>query len=231
MRAPISIVIPTLNAGAELPETLAALTEGLSDGLVRDLVITDGGSSDDTRAIADAAGAIWVEGAPGRGGQLRRGCAAACGAWLLVLHADTHLSPGWARVVAQALRDPEHAHVFRLAFRTERPGAHVLPEWTAGWANLRTRAFGLAYGDQGVLMTRALYDTVGGYADIPLMEDVALMRVLPRRPRLMPAEARTSAARYEAEGWLRRGTRNLWTFARYRAGVSPVRLARSYRKR
>jgi rSAM/selenodomain-associated transferase 2 len=227
MRAPISVVIPTLDAAEALPATLATLMEGLAEGLVRDLVITDGGSRDATRAIAEEAGAVWVTGPPGRGGQLRRGCAAARGAWLLVLHADTHLAPGWTGAARRALDEPDRAHAFRLGFRA----TGLAPAWVAGWANLRSRLFGLPYGDQGLLLARSLYDAAGGYPDIPLMEDVALVGAFPRRPRLMDAVARTSAERYLAEGWGRRGARNLWTYARYRAGVAPERLARGYARR
>jgi rSAM/selenodomain-associated transferase 2 len=227
MPAPISVVVPTRNAAVQLPETLGALSEGLAEGLIRELVVTDGGSRDATRAVADAAGAVWVTGPAGRGGQLRRGCAAARGDWLLVLHADTHLAPGWSGAVRAALDDPGHAYAFRLAFRA----AGLAPACVAGWANLRSRLFGLPYGDQGLLIHRALYDRTGGFPDIPLMEDVALVRALPRRPRLLPAEARTSAARFEADGWLRRGARNLWTMARYAAGTPPERLVRGYERR
>lgn len=227
MPAPISVVIPTLNAAEALPDTLAALMEGLSAGLIRELVITDGGSKDATRRIAEDAGAVWVEGTAGRGGQLRRGCAAAHGDWLLILHADTQLAPGWSTAVQAALREGERVHCFHLAFRASGPGAR----WTAGWANLRTRLIGLPYGDQGLLIPRALYTRVGGFPDIPLMEDVALVRALPAAPRLLPARAQTSAARYLDEGWIRRGGRNLWTLLRYLMGASPERLAEAYRKR
>ncbi len=227
MPAPISVVIPTLNAAEALPETLGSLMDGVSAGLIRELIITDGGSDDATLRLAEDAGARWVAGQAGRGGQLRRGCAEACGEWLLILHADTHLSPGWAAAVQPALRAGERAHCFELAFRATGLGAR----WTAGWANLRTRLFGLPYGDQGLLIPQTLYTRAGGYPDIPLMEDVALVRALPEPPRLLPAVARTSAARYLEEGWIRRGSRNLRTLLRYRAGVSPERLAEAYRKR
>ncbi|MEW2914888.1 TIGR04283 family arsenosugar biosynthesis glycosyltransferase [Leisingera sp. JC11] len=226
MPAPVSIVIPTLNAEAELPAALEHLMEGLAAGLIRELVITDGGSSDATRAIAQAAGAEWVSGAPSRGGQLRRGCAAAQGEWLLVLHADTRLEPGWAAAVAQHLASgpggPAH---FRLRFRARG----LMPAWVAGWANLRSRLFGLPYGDQGLLIRRADYEAAGGYPDQPLMEDVALVRRL-KGLTALPCAALTSAARYQRAGWLRRGGRNLWTLIRYFLGVAPDRLAKSYSK-
>lgn len=225
MRAPISIVIPTLNAADALPGCVESLMEGLNAGLIREVIISDGGSTDDTQRIADAIGAQVVNGAPSRGGQLRRGCAKARGDWLLVLHADTVLMPGWADVVSDHLGQGGAA-CFRLAFRARGIGA----AWVAGWANLRTRVFGLPYGDQGLLLPRDLYDRTGGFDDIPLMEDVALVCALATSPKLLDCVATTSAERYQRGGWLRRGARNLWTLTRYFAGVSPDRLVRAYRR-
>ncbi len=114
---------------------------------------------------------------------------------------------------------------FRLAFRARG----LRPALVAGWANLRARLFGLPYGDQGLLVHRSDYEALGGYPDQPLMEDVALSLRLKGLVEI-PVQAQTSAARYERDGWLRRGARNLWTLARYALGVSPERLARAYRK-
>lgn len=223
MRAPISVIIPTLNAGAGLADCLMSLGEGLNEGLIRELVVSDGGSTDATRSIAEAAGATFLSGPPSRGGQLRRGAAAAEGDWLLFLHADTQLAPGWTKpVLAHLTRDD--AACFRLAFRSRHPMARV----TAAWANLRTRLCALPYGDQGLLIPRRLYDAVGGYPDQPLMEDVVLVRKLRRITRL-PATATTSADKYRRDGWLRRGACNLWTLVRYLTGTPPETLARGYR--
>jgi hypothetical protein len=229
MRAPVSIVIPTLDAADDLPPTLAALGEGLEAGLIRELIISDGGSRDATRAIAEAAGAVWVEGPPGRGGQLARGAATAGGEWLLFLHADTQLAPGWTQAaVAHMRHHAGKAGWFRLRFRARGPAPRIV----AGWANLRSRLFGLPYGDQGLLISRALYGSVGGFPAIPLMEDVALARTLGRgRLRALDAEALTSAARYEAEGWLRRGARNLSTLLSFLLGTDAESLARRYAAR
>ena len=117
MRAPISVVIPSLNAATALPACLAALVEGLQAGLIREVILSDGGSTDGTRALADGWGAEVVSGAPSRGGQLRRGCDAAQGAWLLVLHADTVLAPGWSDAVQDHMAHrAEGAGWFRLRF-------------------------------------------------------------------------------------------------------------------
>ncbi len=232
MPARISIIIPTLNGATTLPRCLGALIEGLASGLIRELIVSDGGSKDATLAIADAAGAVVVHGVASRGGQLGRGCAAARGQWLLILHADTVLAPGWAQVVedhinstgADAGADTGGAW-FRLAF--DAPG--VMARLVAGWANLRASLFGLPYGDQGLLVSQQAYQRAGGYPDQPLMEDVALVRALGRLTAL-PAEARTSAARYQRDGWLRRGARNMWTLARYLGGADPEVLAAQYRR-
>lgn len=224
MSAPISIVIPTLNAGQVLPATLQALIEGLHAGLIRELIVSDGGSTDATLEMADEAGAEIVTGPPSRGGQLRRGCAAAKGEWLLILHADTELQAGWSGVVTDHLPSGRPA-AFRLRFRASGFAAR----WVAGWANLRSRLFGLPYGDQGLLVRRAEYDAAGGYPDQQLMEDVALVRTLPSAA-LLKADAVTSAERYIRQGWFRRGARNLWTLTRYFLGADPERLAQAYRR-
>lgn len=227
MRAEISVIVPTLNAAESLPACLSALMEGVAAGLIRELIVSDGGSEDATLAIAEEAGAVIVTGAPSRGGQLRRGVDLAQGRWLLILHADTELGPGWAGAVSDHLQDKTGASAyFRLAFRARG----LMPAWVAGWANLRSALFGLPYGDQGLLVTREAYDLAGGYPDQPLMEDVALVRALRGPLRALPARALTSAARYQKSGWLRRGARNLWTLARYFAGADPRKLAASYRR-
>lgn len=226
MSAPVSVIIPTLDAAEGLGPCLQALTEGLMDGLIRELILADGGSRDAIAEVADAAGARLVTSAPGRGTQLAAGAAAARGEWMLFLHADTVLQPGWSGSVRRHLEaGPGKAGYFRLRFDAAGPA----PRLVAGWANLRARLFALPYGDQGLLLSRSLYHSAGGYPEIPLMEDVALARRLGRR-RLarIGADAVTSGARYRRGGWLRRGARNLATLALYFLGMRPDRLARFY---
>jgi len=226
MRAPISVVIPTLEAANALPACLAALVEGLQAGLIREVIISDGGSQDGTQALAEGWGAEMVTGAPSRGGQLRRGCAKAQGDWLLVLHADTKLAPGWTNAAQDHMtQHSTAAGWFHLRFDQGGIAARTV----AGWANLRSR-FGLPYGDQGLLLPRTLYESVSGYPDQPLMEDVALARALRGQLRPLNAVAITSADKYRRQGWLRRGARNLWTLIRYLRGTSPEILAKAYRR-
>ncbi|MEH6504874.1 MAG: TIGR04283 family arsenosugar biosynthesis glycosyltransferase [Sulfitobacter litoralis] len=224
MRAPISVVIPTLNAEAPLTDCLTALMEGLDAGLIRELIISDGGSDDMTLTLAEAWGAEIMAGTPSRGGQLQRGCAKAKAEWLLVLHADTRLAPGWTGPVIAHLRG-EKAGWFQLQF--DQGG--LAGKAVAAWANLRSR-LGLPYGDQGLLLPRHLYQSVGGYPDQPLMEDVALVRALRGQLVGLEVTAVTSADKYMRQGWLRRGSRNLWTLIRYFAGVTPAKLAEGYAK-
>ncbi len=217
------MIVPTRDAANGLPVLLSGLMEGVEAGLIRELIVSDGGSGDATARIAEGAGAIWCEGPPSRGGQLRRGVALAGGEWLLFLHADTGLPVGWSEAVVAQMGDGRPAY-FRLAFDAQG----LAPGLVAGWANLRSRLFHLPYGDQGLLISRSDYDAVGGYPDTPLMEDVAIARRLGARLRMMPLTVRTSASRYRQDGWLRRGARNLSLLLRYLAGADPEDLRRRY---
>jgi rSAM/selenodomain-associated transferase 2 len=221
----ISIVIPTLNAVTTLPDTLAVLC---SSAMVGEVIIADGGSSDETTTRAVAAGARVVAGPRGRGDQLAAGAASASGKWLLFLHADCRLEPGWERAVDAFLRAPAaeaRAGYFDLALDDPAPAARRL-ERLVTW---RCRFLALPYGDQGLLIARRLYDAVGGFAPLPLMEDVDLVRRLGRR-RLTRIGARcvASARRYRRDGYLRRPLRNLMCLSLYFAGVPPTRIVRLY---
>jgi rSAM/selenodomain-associated transferase 2 len=222
----LSVVIPALDAAATLPATLAALGKAPDE-----ILLADGGSSDATRALAAAAGARVLETPRGRGVQLAAGAAAARGAWLLFLHADTRLAPGWAAEARRTVT-PGRAGYFALRFDDDAPQARRV-ERLANW---RARTLRLPYGDQGLLIHRDLYAALGGFAALPLMEDVDLVRRLVRRfgraalaP--IPAEAVTSAARYRRDGWTARPLRNMLCLTLWFAGVAPDRIARIYARR
>lgn len=227
MRAPLSVVLPTLNAAGALPGALEALMEGVPEGLIRELIVADGGSTDATCAIADAAGARIVRSEPGRAAQMIAGAEAAGGRWLLFLHADTMLSPGWTRAVGDHLaRSEDRAATFTLRFRSSAREAR----WLEGRVKLRVRLLGLAYGDQGLLISRRLYDRLGGFAPLPFLEDVDIVRRIGKaRLDVLPAEAVTSAAKFERDGWRKRAWSNAWIVARYTLGASPESLKRDYR--
>ncbi len=217
----LGIVIPALNAAAGLAACLDALA-----GRAGDIVVVDGGSRDATRTIALAHGARLVDSPAGRGRQLAAGALAVRGDWLLFLHADTVLQPGWADAAARFLQGPtDRAGYFHLAFDQEGGGAARVSRL----ANWRARVLGLPYGDQGLLIHRDFHQALGGYPDEPLMEDVILVRRI-GRGRLAPldATARTSAARYRRDGWWLRPLRNLSCLALYFMGLPPRLIARLY---
>lgn len=222
----LSIVIPTLNAAAALPACLDALVEG--GALVEETMVVDGGSSDATAARARELGARVLSAPRGRGAQLAAGMAAARGEWLMALHADTVLAQGWSAIVAAFIAAPGGDRVAGFGrLRFDEAGA--MAQRTARLANWRARRLALPYGDQALVLHRRLYQAVGGYPSLPLMEDVALARALGRRRlRALDFVAVTSAERYRRAGWLARSTRNLCCLGLYLAGVAPARIARFY---
>lgn len=217
----LTIVIPVLNAAASLGPCLAALNGA------DEIIIVDGGSTDDSAGIASRAGARVMTAPRGRGTQLRTGGAAARGDWLLFLHADTQLGAGWREAVAAHIATASDcAGTFDLRLDDVAWQARVIERGVA----LRVRLLGLAYGDQGLLISRHLYDEVGGFRPLALMEDVDLARRIGRhRLRRLTATALTSAERWHRDGWIRRSARNLACLALYAAGMAPARIARIYR--
>ncbi len=224
MTAPLTILIPTLNAAERLGPTLGSLYEGVQAGLIAELIFADGGSTDDTALVAEEIGATLITSKAGRGTQLACAAKACKTRWLMVVHADTVLSKDWPMAVRNHMASSQNAAHFQLAFDANSAAA----KRTAAWANMRSRLFQLPYGDQGLLLPTALYNSVGGFADVPLMEDVALVRKLRGRLTELPITATTSAAKYEAEGYLKRGSKNLITLSKYFLGVSPEVLAKRY---
>jgi rSAM/selenodomain-associated transferase 2 len=226
--APLSVVIPTRDAAVSLPACVAALDEGRGTGLIREIVVVDGASRDGTPALAVALGARVIAAPPGRGAQLAAGAESAAGDWLLFLHADTVLSPGWPAAVAAFLAAPGSAAAAGyFALRLDDAGR--APRLLERGVALRSRWLGLPYGDQGLLLAAGFYRALGGFRPLPLMEDVDLARRIGRRRlRALAAAATTSAARYRRRGYGARVVRNLTCLGLYFLGVPPRLILRLY---
>lgn len=224
----LSIVIPTLNAGRGLRQTLGSIA-AQGEALPCEVIVADGGSVDDTRLIATDGGAIFLETRRGRGWQMGEGAKAAAGDWLLFLHADTVPSQGWTPAVSAFMADPANrrrAGYFRFALDDDAPGAR----WLEQIVGYRSRVLGLPYGDQGLLISRPFYEDVGGFKPMPLMEDVDLVRRISRsRLAALDAVAVTSAERYRREGYVWRPLRNAFCLGLYSAGVPPKFIDPLYR--
>ncbi len=224
----LSVVVPALNEGAALPALLGDLR---ALGPAVEVIVADGGSTDDTAAVAAAAGASVVAAERGRGRQLRAGAAAARAPLLCFLHADVRLDARAVADLARLAADPrsgEAAWAFRLRIDGRRAAYRAIERG----ANARSSLLGLPYGDQGLVVSRAAYDAAGGYAAVPLMEDVMLVRALGRLlpVRLLPSGVTVSARRWERDGAWRRSARNLALLARWMAGAAPERLAGEYER-
>jgi rSAM/selenodomain-associated transferase 2 len=227
----ISVIIPTLNAEQGLAACLTALVPAAMDGLVKEVIISDGGSTDKTLAIADDAGARIIHSERGRGQQLRVGARDTKGDWLLFMHADTVPEQGWEGEVFRHIRliesddQPDRAAAFRFALDDDS----LFAAYLSGAVALRCRVLRLPYGDQGLLISRKLYDEIGGFKPIALMEDVDIVRRLGRRRlKILRTRTVTSAKRYRQEGYLKRMLRNAACLGFYYMRVPPHVLARIY---
>ena len=218
----LSVLVPTLNAAPLLARCLDALAG------VDAIVVADGGSTDGTQSAARLRGARVIETARGRGTQLAAAAQQADTSWLLFLHADTVLQPGWRRETATFIQQADAIHraaAFRFALDDASPEARRLETAVA----LRCRMLALPYGDQGLLISRQLYDEIGGYQPLPIMEDVDIVRRVGRaRMEMLQTCAVTSAERWRRDGWLRRSARNAGCLALYGAGVPPRLIAKAY---
>jgi rSAM/selenodomain-associated transferase 2 len=215
----VSFIIPVFRDAEVLSRTLAAMD---FDGAE---VIVAAAEGDASLAVLRASqiDVIWVTAPRGRARQMNAGAAVARGDWLLFLHADTCLRPGWRAAVDRADADAAiNLGCFRFVLDSPSPAARLI-EIGVG---IRVRLFGLPYGDQGLFVRREAFAAQRGYSDLPIMEDVDLVRRLRETGRLHAAseQAVTSARRWEEDGWLRRTARHLRLIVRYFAGVHPERL-------
>jgi hypothetical protein len=220
----LSVVIPTLNEA----EYLGATLERVLTGEEVEVIVADGGSDDTTRDVAAVAGATVLPVDGGRAAQQNAGAAQAKGRHLLFLHADTLLPEDYEAAVRRALDDPRTvAGAFR--FGSSATGLSMrLVEWGT---NLRSSFFGWPYGDQGLFIEKRVFNELGGFAPLPIMEDFELVRRLRRRGRVVTVRESviTSARRWQRLGILRTILCNQAVLLGYFAGISPKRLARFYR--
>jgi glycosyltransferase involved in cell wall biosynthesis len=194
--------------------------------------VADGGSQDGTATSARSLGCRVLEAPTGRGHQLRAGVEAARGEWLLILHADVRLvPPALAEAEAVITRGPEirpriQCATWPLAIAHES----IWFRWIELSAFLRWRLMGLAYGDQGLLVTRTLYDAAGGYPETAIMEDVVLIRRLARLDRITRFRypILVDPRRWNREGRVAGSLRNFALVSLLLAGVAPERLERWY---
>jgi rSAM/selenodomain-associated transferase 2 len=226
----ISIVIPTFNADLSLSATLKSLENSRNSGRVQNIIISDGGSVDDTEMIAKNNDCFFIRGAKGRGKQLRKAAKISSALvpltpWLLFLHADTVLQEGWEEEAARFMAlYPDKAGYFTFKMDDASRKARLLEKLVS----LRNRLFALPYGDQGLLIPRDVYDYYEGFDGVPLMEDVLLIRRLGRKTlKRLYSHAITSSVRYQ-QGYGRRIIRNFFCLTLFFCGVSPARIAKIY---
>ena len=218
----LSVIIPALNEAEQIE---AAIRSAAAPDV--EVIVVDGGSDDDTAARAAATGAIVLAARRGRAAQMNAGAARARGDALLFLHADTRLPAGYEAAVGAALADPAVAGG-RFDLRLE-PSSPLLA-LTAALINLRSRASGIATGDQALFARGAVFEAMRGFPDLPLMEDIAFTRALKRHGRSAALRARvtTSSRRWRRHG-VARTILLMWRLRLlYWLGVSPLTLKRWY---
>jgi len=162
----LSVIIPTQNSERSLVPVLSALVPGVTDGLVRDVVLVDGGSTDDTAAIADAAGCTFISPGGDPGIRLRQAAAGARGDWLMFLSPASLLAEGWVREVGQfrALAERRgQAEAVAATFRLAVDGYGLKPRLGEAMAAARLALFGLPRPEQGLVLSRRLYERLGGH--------------------------------------------------------------------
>ena len=223
----ISIVVPVYRDSEALARLLSAC-DLTGDACVVDVIVA--GTDADRDALAPLRARWpsirWVVSPRGRARQMNAGAAFARGTWLLFLHADTLLPPQWCDAISAANRDPQVAMgCFRFALDSPSAWARVI-EWGV---RVRVAVCALPYGDQALFLPRERFERLGGYADLPIMEDVDLVRRALRHGRLFSASAPalTSARKWEQDGWVRRTLKHLRLITLYFLGVTPERLAAS----
>jgi rSAM/selenodomain-associated transferase 2 len=219
------VVIAARDESHGLPALLADLAT--APALVREVLVVDGGSRDGTPRLAALAGALVLHDGSGRGGQLAAGVARSAGPWLLLLHGDVRLPAGWARALAAAIAaDETRAWAFRLRIAGDDPALRLVELAV----ELRSRWRQLPYGDQGLLLARALHDAAGGIAPLPLMEDLEFVQRLRRQARIgsLGLALRVNGRRWQRLGVWQTVLANARLRRAWRRGTPAEQLAERY---
>ncbi len=222
---PLSIIIPCLNEADGIVDALAALAPLRARGV--EIVVVDGGSEDASAALARALADQVITASRGRAMQMNAGAAQARGDILLFLHADCRLPASADRLITDGLN---RAQKTWGRFDVELRGKNPLLRVVGALMNLRSRLTGVSTGDQGLFVTRSLFEAAGRFAQIPLMEDVALTRHLRRYgpPLNLRHRMMVSGRRWEKHGVLRMVLLMWWLRLQYWLGADPGKLARAY---
>ncbi len=221
----ISIIIPALNESDAISRTLSGV-EGIEN---LEVIVVDGGSIDATAALAGSRGARVIQSNPGKAVQMNTGAKAATGNILVFLHADTLLPKNFSDQIVSALdQNGVAAGAFRLRINSTRAGLRIIE----AMANLRSRLLQLPYGDQALFMRKVLFEKIGGFPDLPIMEDFILIRRLKHEGKivLLPESVMTSPRRWLHFGIFKTWLINQWIIIAYYLGTSPERLNRWYRR-
>jgi rSAM/selenodomain-associated transferase 2 len=221
----LSVIIPTLNESAHIDGVL----QDLSHGDATEIIVADGGSRDTTVEQAAAHNVRICQGLAGRARQMNQGAALARGTILFFLHADSRLPAGFDRVIRRTL---DAAHVVAGAFSLGIDADYGKMRMVAYWANLRSRYLGMPYGDQGLFLKAVRFHQCGGFPELPIMEDFAMMQRLRKTGRIVTVRERlyTSPRRWRRLGVLRTTLTNQAIIAGYLLGVPADRLSRWYRQ-
>ncbi len=202
----ISVIVPTMNSEADLPHTLSALVSAAAEGVVREVIVVDGGSSDHTERVADAAGCEWRQLSGARSERLAAGAdASRRGDWLLFLPADTVLQSGWHHEVQSFIERSERAGSAdrtAAAFKLRYEAFGVTARLAEGLAAVRTRLLGMPYGNQGLLISRRFYSQLGGYRPLRDLEDLDLVKRIGRSRLVFLRSAAFCSGRPEEPGFV-----------------------------
>ncbi|MHC5768255.1 MAG: TIGR04283 family arsenosugar biosynthesis glycosyltransferase [Nostoc sp.] len=223
--AKISIIIPAINEAGNIQKAIAT-TQG---SINIEVIVVDGGSSDDTVAIAQSLNVKVISSSPGRAVQMNAGAVAASGDILLFLHADTRLPTGFDEMIRTALQQPG---TVAGAFKLRIDASLLSLRWVEWGVNVRSHFYQMPYGDQAIFLTKEVFQQIGGFPELPIMEDFELMRRLKGIGHIViiSTPVVTSARRWLQKGVLKTTLLNQIVIIAYLLAVSPERICSWYRR-